>query len=240
MTAVYVLSGVHVRLGPIGQVHALRGLNFQVEAGERVALIGPNGSGKSTLLRVLMGLVPVSQGSLTRAPDHRVAMVFQRPHLMRMSALNNVVLGLWLQGHRWCAARQRAHEALARVGLEAFAHRNGRALSGGQQQRLALARAWAQQPTVWLLDEPTASLDFNAQREVEALIRDFTIQDPTQAKTLIFSSHHLGLVRRLAKRVVYLEGGRILADLPVHEFFDPHVLAQRSPQAHAFFQGETA
>jgi len=240
MTPVYTLDDVHVRLGPVGQVHALRGVHWRVAAGERVAVVGPNGSGKSTLLRALMGLVPVSSGQLHRAPAHRAAMVFQRPHLMRLSALNNVALGLWLQGHGWSAARTLARAAMVRVGLEALAERNARSLSGGQQQRLALARAWAQQPTVWLLDEPTASLDPHARQDVEALIQDFTGGDGARGKTLIFSSHHLGQVRRLASRVVYVERGRILADLPVHEFFDPNLLADRSPHAHAFVQGETA
>lgn len=238
MTPLFELRGVHARLGPSGQVHALRGIDLRVQAGERVALVGTNGSGKSTLLRALMGLLPVD-GELRRAPDQRAALVFQRPYLMRLSALRNVALGLWLQGHSWAQARTRAREALARVGLDALADRNARALSGGQQQRLALARAWAQQPSIWLLDEPTASLDPQARHEVEALIHDFTSGDAVPPKTLIFSSHHLGQVRRLATRVVYLEGGHVLADLPAHTFFNRDLLAACSPQAHAFVEGET-
>lgn len=243
MTPLYDLRRVHVRLGPAGQVHALRGIDLRVQPGERVALVGSNGSGKSTLLRALMGLVPVG-GELHRAPGLRAALVFQRPYLMRLSALHNVALALWLQGQRWEQARARAAQALERVGLAAYAGRNGRALSGGQQQRLALARAWAQRPNVWLLDEPTASLDPQARQEVEALIHTFTAPGASPADagggSLIFSSHHLGQVRRLASRVVYLEGGRILADLPVEAFFCPEELARHSPRAHAFVQEESA
>ncbi|MFN3610696.1 ATP-binding cassette domain-containing protein [Tepidimonas sp.] len=243
MTPLYDLRGVHVRLGPMGQVHALRGIDLRVQPGERVALVGSNGSGKSTLLRALMGLLPV-EGELHRAPGVRAALVFQQPYLMRLSALHNVAIGLWLQGQRWAPARALALQALERVGLADHAGRNGRALSGGQQQRLALARAWAQRPSVWLLDEPTASLDPQARQEVEALIRTFTVPDASPADvgrgTLIFSSHHLGQVRRLASRVVYLEGGRILADLPVEAFFCPEALARHSPRAHAFVQEESA
>ncbi|MFN4102703.1 MAG: ATP-binding cassette domain-containing protein [Tepidimonas sp.] len=243
MMPLYDLRGVHVRLGPAGQVHALRGIDLCVQPGERVALVGSNGSGKSTLLRALMGLLPVG-GELHRAPGLRAALVFQRPYLMRLSALNNVAIALWLQGQRWAQARALALQALEHVGLAAYAGRNGRALSGGQQQRLALARAWAQRPSVWLLDEPTASLDPQARQEVEALIRTFTAPGGSPADAggggLIFSSHHLGQVRRLASRVVYLEGGRILADLPVESFFCPGELARHSPRAHAFVQEESA
>jgi tungstate transport system ATP-binding protein len=115
------------------------------------------------------------------------------------------------------------------------AHRNGRALSGGQQQRLALARAWALQPQVWLLDEPTASLDPHAKRDVEQLMATFA-QEP--GATMVFSSHNLGQVKRLAQRVLYLESGQLLADLPVERFFNESVLEAVSPQALAFIKGE--
>ncbi|MBP6276717.1 MAG: ATP-binding cassette domain-containing protein, partial [Limnohabitans sp.] len=112
-----------------------------------------------------------------------------------------------------------------------------RQLSGGQQQRLALARAWARQPDVLLLDEPTASLDPHAKREVEALMADFACSQE-RPLTLVWASHNLGQVKRLATRVIYLEFGQVMADLPVADFFNPAVLAQCSPAAHAFVQGE--
>jgi len=223
----------------LGDVSALRGLSLSVAAGERVALVGANGSGKSTLLRTLHGLVPLARGQLQTAPGLRQAMVFQRPHMLRASALFNVTLGLWLDrrsGRSWAQARQRAGQALARVGLSAQARQNARDLSGGQQQRLALARAWARGPQLWLLDEPTASLDPHAKREVEALMAEFAQAEPA---TLVWASHNLGQVKRLASRVIYLEHGQLLADLPVGEFFDAAKLAQVSLAAHAFVQGES-
>jgi tungstate transport system ATP-binding protein len=209
-------------------------------AGERVALVGANGSGKSSLLRTLHGLVPPSQGQVTQAPGVRQAMLFQRPHMLRLTALNNVALGLWLDRSlalNWRAAQTLALQALNRVGLESVAQQNGRQLSGGQQQRLALARAWARQPDVLLLDEPTASLDPHAKREVEALMADFA-SNQDRPLTLVWASHNLGQVKRLATRVIYLEFGRVLADLPVSDFFNPTLLAEHSPAAHAFVQGE--
>jgi tungstate transport system ATP-binding protein len=209
-------------------------------AGERVALVGANGSGKSSLLRTLHGLVPPTQGQVTQAPGVRQAMLFQRPHMLRLSALNNVALGVWLDRSlalNWRASKALALQALHRVGLQSVAQQNGRQLSGGQQQRLALARAWARQPDVLLLDEPTASLDPNAKREVEALMADFA-SNQDRPLTLVWASHNLGQVKRLATRVIYLEFGRVLADLPVSDFFNPTLLAERSPAAHAFVQGE--
>jgi tungstate transport system ATP-binding protein len=242
-TTVLDLRSVHVSLGPAAQVEALRDVTLSIHAGERVALVGPNGCGKSTLLRALHGLLPIAKGRREVPQDSRIAMLFQRPHMLRMSVLRNLQLGLWLSGVPWGQTRERSQRALERVQLAPLASRNGRALSGGQQQRVALARAWALQPDVWLLDEPTASLDPHAKRDVEALIADFGDEAPAPGRlppTLVFASHNLGQVKRLASRVIYLEQGRVLADLPVHDFFNQDLLEQRSPQASAFVKGETA
>lgn len=217
-----------------GAIEALAEVSLQVKAGERLALVGANGSGKSTLLRLLHRCQPVSAGVLRADPAARHAMVFQRPFMLRASALSNVALGLWLQGRSWSAARQRALAALDRVGLQAMARQSARSLSVGQQQRLALGRAWAMQPDLLFLDEPTASLDPHAKREVEDLIDDFA----REGTTLVFASHNLGQVKRLATRVIYLEQGRVWADLPVGQFFDREAIARLSPRADAFLRGE--
>ena len=238
MSAVQItLDAVSVQLGA---QQALTGVSLRIAAGERVALVGSNGSGKSSLLRTLHGLLSSTQGQVMQAPGVRQAMLYQRPHMLRLSALNNVALGVWLDRSlalNWRAAQDWALQALQRVGLQAVARQGGRQLSGGQQQRLALARAWARQPDVLLLDEPTASLDPHAKREVEALMADFA-SSHKRPLTLVWASHNLGQVKRLATRVVYLEGGRVLADLPVADFFNPQRLAECSPAAHAFVQGE--
>ena len=237
------LADVHVSLGPAAQVEALRRITLSIQAGERVALVGPNGCGKSTLLRTLHGLLPIASGQREVPHGSRIAMLFQRPHMLRMSVRRNLQLGLWLSGVPWRQTDERARQALVRVELAHLAERNGRALSGGQQQRVALARAWALQPDVWLLDEPTASLDPHAKRDVEALIADFGDELPApgrQPPTLVFASHNLGQVKRLAGRVIYLEQGRLLADLPVNDFFNHAFLEAHCPQAHLFVKGETA
>lgn len=237
-SALLSLREVSLHFGARQQgVRALHRVSLAVQPGERVALVGANGSGKSTLLRVMHGLLQPTAGDVQRQAQVSQAMLFQRPYLMRLSSQANVALGLWLRGTPWHAAQERARVALARVGLAAQAQRNARNLSGGQQQRVALARAWALQPSMLLLDEPTASLDPHAKREVESLIQEMAQQDAGLA--LIFASHNLGQVKRLATRVVYLEQGQVLADLPVQTFFGGTVLQQQYPAAHLFVKGET-
>lgn len=208
----FLLDQVSVRYGANW---ALQSVNLAIEAGERVALVGPNGSGKTTLLRVLNGLIEPSTGTVQRPATTRQTMLFQRPFMLRTTAERNVAVGLWLRGARWRDACKQANEALARIGLAALAQRNARALSAGQQQRLALARAWVSASDVLLLDEPTSSMDSDARREVEALLVEFTAG---RRQTLVFSSHTLDLVGRLATRVICLDGGHIRAILPVEEF----------------------
>jgi tungstate transport system ATP-binding protein len=224
------LADAHVRFGA---VHAIRGVSLTLHRGERLALVGANGAGKTTLLRLLHGLVDGS-GRQAHPVDGRppmLAMLFQRPFLLHLSVFRNVTLSLWLRGVPAAQRRSRARQALRRVGLEALAQRPARTLSGGQQQRLALARAWALQPDVLLLDEPTASLDPSAKREVEQLLTALA----ADGVTLVMSTHNLGQAKRLATRVLYLEQGRVLADLPVDLFFDPK---NPPPAAAAFLAGE--
>ena len=233
---VYVLRDVGCRFG---QHWALQGVDLRIGAGERVALVGANGCGKSTLLRVLHGLLSPTQGVCACPTPLRQAMLFQRPHMLRTTAVRHVALAAWLSGRSWTQALAAAQQALARVGLADVATQQARTLSGGQQQRLALARAWSLAPQVLLLDEPTSSLDPRAKREVEQGIADYVAQTPQgQPVTVVFSSHNLGQVKRLATRVIYLEHGRVLADLPVHDFFHAP-LEHTHPQAHLFLKGET-
>jgi tungstate transport system ATP-binding protein len=219
-----------------GHAVALAPVSLTVRAGERVALVGANGSGKSTLLRLLHGLLAPTQGQRDAAPALRQAMLFQRPHLLRTTVQRQVALALWLRGNPWRHAQEQALAALQAAGLQALAGRSGPTLSLGQQQQVALARAWALEPQLLLLDEPTASLDPHAKAEVEALMQRFA-RSRADA-TLVFASHNLGQVKRLAQRVIYLDRGQLLADMPVAQFFDAAVLQARCPAAHLFVKGE--
>ena len=231
MKPLLALDNAGVRFGTVAALHDVA---LQVHRGDFIALIGANGSGKTTLLQALHGLVPHTG---TRVVDTQAAtqvMVFQRPFMLRLSVWNNLRLALWLAGVPAAERTERAAQALQRAGLVGLRDRPARALSGGQQQRLALARAWALHPEVLLLDEPTASLDPTAKREVEALIAEAVAEAPS--RTLVFASHNLGQVKRLASRVIYLEQGRVVADLPVHDFFHGPL----PDAAHLFVKGELA
>ena len=243
MTMARPLLSLHAASVRFGAVTALHPLDLQLQRGERLALVGANGSGKTTLLRLLDGVLLASSGQrIAHALDgvgddtgHTPRMpvstlLFQRPFLLHLSAQRNVALGLWLRGLPAPQRRARSDEALRRVGLQALAQRPARTLSGGQQQRLALARAWALAPDILYLDEPTASLDPSAKREVEGLIDDFA----HDGMSLVMSTHNLGQAKRLCRRVVYLEAGRALVDLPTDQFFDPAA----NHAAAAFLKGE--
>ncbi|NML15032.1 ABC transporter ATP-binding protein [Azohydromonas caseinilytica] len=214
---------------------ALQPLDLHVHAGERIVLLGANGSGKTTLLRLLHGQLHCSSGE-RRVPrdaqgrEPQQAMLFQRPFLLRLSVWRNLLLALWLAGVPRAERAERAARALARVGLEEHAQRPARVLSGGQQQRLALARAWAVHPQILFLDEPTASLDPAAKREVEALVLEFA----AEGMTVLMSTHNLGQAKRMATRVIYLEDGRLVVDRPVERFFNDPL----PPEAALFLKGE--
>ncbi|MCB2022780.1 MAG: ATP-binding cassette domain-containing protein [Rhizobacter sp.] len=224
------LDDVSVRFG---SVQALDHVTMRVGHGEFIALVGSNGSGKTTLLRTLHGLLRHAGRRAVDAGAGRQAMVFQRPFVMHLSVRNNLRLALWLAKVPRAHWDERAHGALRRVGLLGLEQRPARALSGGQQQRLALARAWAVQPQVLFLDEPTASLDPSAKSEVEAVLTSFA----AEGMTLVMSTHNLGQAKRLASRVIYLEAGAIHADLPTPEFFE---IGRLQGRAHQFLKGEMA
>jgi tungstate transport system ATP-binding protein len=158
------------------------------------------------------------------------AMVFQRPVMLRRSAFANVTYGLELAGVARFERDRRARDVLDAVGLSSAAEQPARVLSGGEQQRLALARAWALEPEVLFLDEPTANLDPGATREVERIIE----QIHSTGTKIVMTTHNLGQARRLADEILFLSGGRLVGHAPVERFF-----AQPStPEAAAFIKGE--
>ena len=223
------LAGASVRYG---SVVALKGVDVEIRRGEFVALVGSNGAGKTTLLHALHGLLP-TEGD-RRVAGATQAMVFQRPFMLRLSALNNVRIALWLAGVPRGERAARARDALRLAGLADRAERPARTLSGGQQQRLALARAWAVRPDVLFLDEPTSNLDPAAKKEIEAMLAAFA----ADGMTLVMSTHNLGQAKRLATRVILVDAGEIRADLPSARFFAEHADLALRRRAAALAESE--
>ena len=226
-----------------GTVKVLIDCSLTVKKGEVVVICGPSGSGKSTLIKTLNALEPVQSGEIsvngvvvndaaTNLSELRsqVGMVFQHfelfPHL---SVLDNLRLAqIQVLGRDHTEATQRAQSLLSRVGLQAHAHKFPTQLSGGQQQRVAIARALAMDPVVMLFDEPTSALD----PEMVGEVLDVMVQLAQEGMTMMCVTHEMGFARRVANRVIFMDGGRILEDCSSAEFFDD--VTQRTPRAQEF------
>ena len=211
-------------------------VSCELAMGPRTVILGPNGSGKSVLMRLCHGLLaPTSgrivwRGSRDDARPRAQAMVFQRPVMLRRAAHANVTYGLKLAGVPKGERDERARDVLDAVGLKSVADRPARVLSGGEQQKLALARAWALDPEVLFLDEPTANLDPGATREVERIVD----QIHASGTKIVMTTHNLGQARRLADEVLFISAGRLADHAPVERFF-----AQPSTgEVAAFITGE--
>jgi tungstate transport system ATP-binding protein len=209
-------------------------VSVKIVEGPRTVILGPNGAGKSVLMRLCHGLLAPSSGAIAwRGPTNggrRQAMVFQRPVMLRRSAVANVIYGLKLVGVSRRERELRAHDVLEAVGLAHLAERPARLLSGGEQQRLALARAWALNPEVLFLDEPTANLDPGATREIEALIA----QIHATGTKIIMTTHNLGQAKRLGDEILFLSRGRLVERAPADRFFTHPA----SAEAEAFIREE--
>jgi tungstate transport system ATP-binding protein len=212
----------------------LDGVSFTLPKGGVTAIIGPNGAGKSLTLRLCHGLLKPSAGAVRWQPCAqergrlRHAMVFQRPVMLRRSALANIAHALGAAGAADVGDRARA--ALERFGLQALADRPARLLSGGEQQRLAIARAWALAPEVLFLDEPSSQLDPGATRAIEEIIAGLA----AEGMTIVMTTHDLGQARRLSQRVLFFNRGRLIEDQATATFFG----GPRSAEARAFIAGD--
>ena len=207
----------------VGGTEILKGVAAEVPGGDITAIVGPSGAGKSTLLRAINRLIEPTAGEVfldgepTAKMDplglrRRVGMVFQLPALFGRTVEESILYGVRLAGRDADAAR-----LLEMVGLErSFLSRRPETLSVGQQQRASIARALALGPEVLLLDEPTSALDEAARRKVEGLIRGL---NTSLGLTMLFVSHDLAQVERVADRVVLLSEGRSEGEWSKNEFF---------------------
>ena len=239
-----------------GDHAVLRGIDLDVMAGDRIAILGASGSGKSTLLRCLnfmerpsAGVVELAGQAICRAAPgkadpgrrtyeeaeltrvrQRVGMVFQQFNLFpHMTALGNVMEGLrTVRGPRAAEARERARAELARVGLADKAEAYPARLAGGQKQRVALARALAMDPEVLLFDEPTSALDPELVGEVLRVIRSLA----EEGRTMLLVTHEIGFAYHVANRVLFI------ADGVIHEQGTPDQVlkAPTQPRTQAFIE----
>ena len=214
------------------EVHALRGVDLDVQAGEYVAIMGPSGSGKSTLMNVIGCLDVASHGQyvldgedvahltdndLADIRNERIGFVFQQFNLLTSQpAWRNVELPLWYARVKAGVRKQRALDALARVGLAARDHHKPGQLSGGQQQRVAIARALCMSPKIMLFDEPTSALDPEMVKEV----LDTMVSLAQEGMTMLCVTHEMGFARAVADRVIFMDAGEIVEQNTPKAFFD--------------------
>ena len=226
-----------------GDYQALADVTAQVRRGEVVVVCGPSGSGKSTLIRTVNRLEPIQQGvievdgqdiyggkvHLDTLRSH-IGFVFQHfelfPHL---SVTENLCLGqVKVLKRGKDEARARALTLLERVGLSAHKDKHPGELSGGQQQRVAIARALSMDPVVMLFDEPTSALDPEMVNEVLDVMTDLA----GEGMTMMVVTHEMGFARRVADRVIFMDGGKIVEDCPKAAFFDD--VQARAPRTRQF------
>lgn len=205
----------------------LDGVSCDFPAGGISAVIGPNGSGKTTLLRMVAGLETPDGGLLSymdgdkeASPGlglmRRMTYVSQDPLLFSTSLRNNIAYGLWQRGLPAGEVERRVDEALDAAGLRGFSQARAKTLSGGEAQRAAIARAYALGPELVLLDEPASNLDPEGGAWMERLV--MKMKDELKA-TVVLVTHNMFQARRLADRVFFLYGGRLIESGPRDEFF---------------------
>ena len=221
-----------------GDLHVLRDINLSVRKGEVVVIIGPSGSGKSTLCRTINRLETIDSGEIlidgVPIPEEgkelarlraQVGMVFQSFNLFaHKNILDNVTIGPTdVLGVSRKQARAEAMELLRRVGVDSQAAKVPAQLSGGQQQRVAIARSLAMHPKAILFDEPTSALDPEMIGEVLAVMTELAVE----GMTMVVVTHEMNFARRVADRVIFMDGGLILEENTPDEFFS-HPQTQRA------------
>jgi tungstate transport system ATP-binding protein len=210
-------------------------IDLELDGTGTCVVLGPNGAGKTTLLRMLHGIARLHGGTInwacgTQAARNAQAFVFQQPVMLRRSVLDNLVYPLRMRGVPRNEARQKAGEWAARAGLTEMLERQATVLSGGERQKLALARALIGEPALVFLDEPSASLDGRATREIEEILTTSS----AAGTRFILSTHDMGQARRLASRVIFLLSGKVHETGPAAEFF----AGPATPEARAFLKGD--
>ncbi len=214
-----------------GNFHVLKNINLQVKKGERIVVCGPSGSGKSTMIRCINRLEEFQRGSLIvngvemiedvkniEAIRREVGMVFQHFNLFpHLTILENLTLGpIWVQKKPKDEAEATAMKYLERVKIPDQALKFPGQLSGGQQQRVAIARSLCMSPQIMLFDEPTSALDPEMIKEV----LDVMVELAEEGMTMLCVTHEMGFAKKVADRVIFMDGGEIVEQNTPDVFFD--------------------
>lgn len=194
----------------------LQHIDLEIASGQFVAVLGSNGSGKSTLLRVAAGLLPVSRGTVERLDDSPIPIIFQNPdaQIVGETVIEDIRFGLENLAVPAEQMEERVSRALESVGLAGYEARAIDKLSGGQKQLVCVASAMAMQPSVLVMDEPTAMLDTTSKQRLIAIAKQWK----REGKTVLWSTHMMDEVG-LADRVIVLASGRIVFDGTAEDFF---------------------
>ena len=200
-----------------------------IPADRITACIGPNGAGKTTFLKVLDGLIVPDSGSVSYSFDTNTALVLHHTPMIKASAKTNIAM---IQDAYPSITSAEIDLVLERVGLTQLASSPAQKLSAGERQKLCLGRAILQKPNLVLLDEPTANLDPSTTEQVEGIVRELS----NDGADVIFSSHQLAQVQRLAQYILFIDGGEIKEKGPVGPFFSN----PQSTAAKRFLQQELA
>ena len=214
-----------------GDFHVLKNVNLKVEKGERIVICGPSGSGKSTTIRCInhleehqKGQIIVDGTELTGDLKHieqirkEVGMVFQHFNLFpHLTILENLALApIWVKKTSRREAEETAMQYLERVKIPEQAKKYPGQLSGGQQQRVAIARSLCMNPKVMLFDEPTSALD----PEMISEVLDVMVELAEEGMTMLCVTHEMGFAKKVANRVIFMDGGEIIEENEPHEFFE--------------------
>ncbi len=231
-----LLEGLDLSLTRDGQ-RIIDGVSLNVGNAGICGLVGANGCGKTTLISLMAGLITpdagevliTGMGGMTPSPL-RIGLMMQKPVIMRRSVYGNCDYVLAAQGMPVHERKARIDEGLALVNLHSLKDQDARTLSSGEQQRMALARVLISDPGVLLCDEATSNLDPQSTRMIEAIVK-------TRAEAglpVLWVTHNLAQLRRLASRVVFIDQGRVLAEQDINAFFD----APASKEVRAYLDFE--
>ena len=218
----------------LGEIKILDKINCKIHNESIIAILGPNGAGKSMFLKSINGLIGVESRKIyfnsREINDHirkDMALVFQKPTLLRRTVLENMQFVLEKKNK---ISNLQITNLLQRVGLDIYKYKPARLLSGGEQQRLSLARALLINPSLLLLDEPTANLDPYSLNLIEEIILD----ENKKGKTIILTTHDMGQAKRLAKEILFFNKGRLLEQTKAINFFKK----PKTKEAQSYINGK--